>query len=297
MLKRMLSLLLICLLLTGCGQRYDGATVEKQVITSMASESWYDGIFDQIHTTSVREYGYDEYGRRTYEKWISDGETISSSRYFWSRDGLECTEVTWDHQGWIPWPSSRVKEVYDEQGNRVEQIVYDFFTVSQRSIYNYDDAGNLIRMEILNGDGSLYALQEYTYDKNGNQLKTVDLSEPGKERITEHTYDDHGNETGWYYYENGSLQEYVEYLCDDQGRTVFSARYNGLGEQQNYWEYSYSADGSSMTTSYSGEKTRIDYYDESGLPVRVETYDAEGNLFDVTTYTYETVQVPVEPNL
>jgi len=296
MFKRIVSALLICLLLAGCGQRYDGETVEKQVVTSMSSETWHDGAFDQFRSTSTREYGYDEYGRMTYYKWIVSGETAFSSRYFWSRDGLECTEVTWDHQGWIPWPSSRVKEVYDEKGNRVEQIVYDFFTVSQRSIYNYDDAGNLIRMEILNGDGSLYALQEYTYDENGNQLKTVDLSEPGRERITEHTYDDSGNETGWYYYENGSLQEYVEYLCDDQGRAVFSARYNGLGEQQNYWEYSYSADGSSMTTSYSGEKTRIDYYDESGLPVRVETYDAEENLFDVTTYTYETIQVPKDPN-
>ena len=297
MFKRMLSLLLICLLLTGCGQRYDGETVEKQVVTSMTSESWFDGIFDQIHTTSVREYGYDEFGRRTYEKWISNGETVSSSRYFWSSDGRECTEISIDHQGLIPWPYARVKEVYDETGNEVERVVYEFFSVTQRSLRNYDDAGNLIRLEILNGDGSLSALQEYTYDDNGNRLKTIDITDPGKERVTEYTYDDSGNETGWYYYENGSLSEYVETRYDDQGRQTFSARYNGLGEQQHYWEYTYSADGSSMTTTYSGSKSTIEYYDGSELPVRIEQYDEDGTLNAVTTYTYETVQVPVEPNL
>lgn len=84
---------------------------------------------------------------------------------------------------------------------------------------------------------------------------------------------------------------------DDQGRKTFSARYDANGEQQHYWEYTYSADGSSMTTSYSGGEYSIEYYDGSKLPVRVERYDAEGNLTDITTYTYETVQVPVEPNL
>lgn len=296
MLKRIICAFLVCLLLTGCGQSYDGETVEKQVVTSMTSEFWYDGIFDQIHTTSVREYGYDEYGRRTYEKWISDGETISSSRYFWSRDGLECTEISFDHQGWIPWPYARVKEVYDENGKVREKTMYKFFTVSQRSIYSYDDAGNLIRLEATDGEGNLEILQEYTWDENGNRLRTTDLSPDGIQSIVEYTYDETGNQTGWYSRENGVLQEYVETTYDEQGRKVFSARYDGNGERLHYWEYTYSDDGLEMTTSYSGERTSIDYYNEAGQCFRIETYDNDGNLTGVTNYTYETIQVNQKPN-
>ena len=296
MLKRILFVFLICLLLNGCGGTEPGELSQKQVVTAVTSEFWHDMSFEQLHLTNQHAYDYDEYGRLVYEKWITNGETSFTSRYFWSRDGLECTEISFDHQKLIPWPSSRVKEVYDENGKEVEKIVYEFFSVSQRSISNYDDAGKLIRLEVTDGDGSMTILQEYTYDERGNQLKTVDLSEAGKECVTEYTYDENGNQLSWHYRENGVLQEYVEIAYDDQGRKVFSARYDGSGEQKHYWEYTYSADGRTVTTSYSGERTTIDYYEESGLLVRSESYDADGNLTSVSTYTYETNQVKQEPN-
>lgn len=296
MMKRILSVFLICLLLTGCGQGYEGETVPKQVVTSMTTEYWYDAPFDQFHTTSIQEYDYDEYGRLISEKWITNGETALSSRYFWSGDGRECTQWHFDHQGLIPWPDSRVKEVYGENGKVTERIVYELFSVSQRSIYNYDDADNLIRLETTDGEGNTTILQEYRCDENGNRIMTIDMSEPGMERITEYSYDSDGNQIGWRYTENGALVEYVESFYDDQGRSTFSARYNALGEQQYYWEYSYSADGSSMTTSYSGERSRIEYFDGSALPIRIENYDGDGNLTGITTYTYGTIQVPKEPN-
>lgn len=295
--RRYVSLVLfLCLLLTGCGQEYDGETVKKQVVTSMESESWHTLLYDQVHTTDKREYGYDANGRKTYEKWIKDGETLFSSRYYRSGDGRECTKVSWDHQGLIPWPESRVKEIYDENGNEILRIVYEFWSETQRSVSTYDEKGNLIHLEVTDSDGNATIVQDYTYDEAGNRLKTIDQSDEGTERVTEYTYDEAGNQTGWRYTENGVLQEYVEYLYDDQGRKTFSARYDGAGAQQHYWEYSYSADGSSMTTSYSGERSTIEYYDGSGLPVRIEAYDGDGNLIDVTTYTYETIQVPKEPN-
>lgn len=296
MLKRILSVLLICLLLTGCGSSTPAEAVEKQLLTSMESEFWQTLLYDTVHTIHISEYGYDEYGRKVREKLILNDETVTSSRYFWSRDGLECTEISFDHQGWIPRPIFRVKEVYNENGKVREKTMYKFFTVSQRSIYSYDDAGNLIRLEATDGEGNLEILQEYTWDENGNRLRTTDLSPDGVQSIVEYTYDETGNQTGWYSRENGVLQEYVETTYDEQGRKVFSARYDGNGERLHYWEYTYSDDGLEMTTSYSGERTSIDYYNEAGQCFRIETYDNDGNLTGVTNYTYETIQVNQKPN-
>lgn len=295
--KRLLPLFLIlCLLLSGCGGGYEGETVTRQVVTAMESDTWLSGEFEGIHTINQREYGYDEYGRKVYEKWIVDGETVFSSRFHWSGDGRECTEVTWDHQGLIPWPESRVKEVYDENGNEILQIVYEFWAESQRSDSTYDEKGNLIHLEVTDSDGNTTIVQDYTYDEKGNRLKTIDRSGDGAERITEYAYDEAGNQTGWQYYEDGVLQEYVETFYDDQGRKTFSARYDAEEVQKHYWEYSYSADGSSMTTSYSGERSTTDYYGESGLLIRSESRDGDGILTSISTYTYETIQVPKEPN-
>lgn len=294
MLKRIISAFMVCLLLTGCGGEL-GKTTDKQVVVAMTSEFSHTLLYDRIQTTGRHEYDYDEYGRLVCDKWISNEETVFTQRYFWSRDGLECTEISFDHQGLIPWPCSRVKEVYNENGSTKEQTVYEFFRVSQRSIYNYDDAGNLIRLEAADGKGNMTILQEYRYDEYGKQIMTIDASDPGMERITEHTYDEKGNELGWYYRENGILTEYVETQYDSQGRKMFSARYDAGGEVKHFWEYTYSGDGRTVTTSYSGETSSIDYFDESGLLIRNENYDAEGNLTGVTTYIYQTIQVKQNP--
>lgn len=290
MLKRVVCILLICLLLTGCGAE-TGNTTEKQVVVAMTSDYSMFMLNDYVQTTHGNEYRYDEYGRLSYEKWIVEEETVSTSRYFRSRDGLECTEVSFDHNGWIPYPCSRVKEVFNENGKVKEKTVYAFLFISQRSVYTYDDAGNLIRLEVTDKDGNLTILQEYRYDEAGNQTMTIDVSEPGKECVTEYTYDENGNRLGWYYRENGALQEYVETTYDEQGREVFSARYDPLGNQLHYWIYTYSDDGRIVTTDYSGERTTIDNYNESGLLTRSESRDSEGNLIVVTNYIYETIQV------
>lgn len=284
---------LVCAGLWGCGETPGTEYETVRVQTRYEAENYIRDQFSEYTSHWRYEYSYDEYGNLTQQKWYLNDELQRTDRYTYDDRGNRIKAVTMNHDGWIPWPSTREEYSYDENGNQILEVVYDPWAESQRVLREYDGAGNMVRLEIINADGSANTVQTYTYNEQGNRLAVHDESIAGVERVMEYTYDENGNLLSWHYYEDGILGEYVEHVYDHQGRKTYSARHDADGTVTvtATWEYSYNDAENITTTVYADGRTQYDYYNEYGELYCSETYDAEGTLSLRVHNTYEPIQV------
>lgn len=284
--KKLFSLLLAVLLLTGCAATYDGPTETKYALTEY-TVTHYSTFFDWAEETYTNRtvYAYDIYGNRARAMEYRDGELESVTNMKYDDRGNLISQRSWDHTHFIPLPDGGRKHTYDELGRILTTVYFDGWgKETSRSTYTYDDEGNTYTWENDEGDQNLYYL-----DENGNELRVV--GNYGYETVYE--YDAQGNRTGWISYKDGQLYDSYQARYDDQGRQIWAGRYNAQGELESESTWEYDDEAHTQTLHRPDGYIRIEYYDGDGRIHLIEDYDENGELTMVQMYFYKQIQVPV----
>lgn len=284
--KKLLSLLLGILLMTGCAATYDGSTVEKPVLSEHTVQ-YYSNFFgstDMLYTTRAT-YAYDIYGNMVRTQEYRDGELESVTSLRYDDRGNLISETTWDHTGWVPLISRREKRTYDDRNRLLSSVTYNFWGCQTGgSWYTYDDE---TRTRVwTNGEGDI---QTTWFDKNGYALREVsDVYE------TVYEYDDRGNRTGWVSYKDGALSDSYRVRYDDQNRQIWGAHYDASGNLRSESEYSYDDEAHTMTHRRPDGQVRCEYYLPDGRLSRIEDYNTEGDISLIQKYTYRDIRIPAK---
>ena len=112
------------------------------------------------------------------------------------------------------------QEKYNEEGRKFEMITYDFYGSGEedgRSIYTYDNQGNLVEMF----DGETTETMEY--DDQNQLIKSTWSREGGQGATETHAYDEYGNETEVKYYTADGEYDYSRVIkreYDNQGHIL-----------------------------------------------------------------------------
>ena len=191
--------------------------------------------------------------------------------------------------------------VYDERNTMVEEhffredgkiIAYKSYNGNRlynHEQYTYDDAGRLLELVISHYDRDSDAenydnrIFRYEYDENGNLLTYTyfsqriydgEVSSENLYWVYRYLYDDRGLLVRRDYYQSGTqLQHYITYTYDPENRTVTENEYDERDQL---------------------EKTKTTCYDAEGKAVTITEQESVGNYVTTTTYTYQTVEVPID---
>ena len=211
---------------------HEGRIARKITVTALGS--------------STSEYTYNEQGDLICEKTVSDlgAVQISEFAYVYSENG-EATRIT---EVINSYRVSSCDETYDEQGNLTsQQSVSAMDTVSNSSVYTYDDLNRPIQKVHTDSDGRSYTYT-YEYDERNNLTK--------KTRT----------------YPGGTVTTFV-YTYDDMNREIKSVVTTGTDRTVTEREYDHHGNVIKRTETASGKKTVYEYvhqYDEKGNLVKTE---------------------------
>ena len=182
------------------------------------------------------------------------------------------------------------------------------------SVQIFDTAGNSIRNELYNSDGTLlgYVLYEYDvtgyckrvdqYDNTGMIYSAYEIDSDGNEvkreiytdgRLTQTwitEYDDAGNMVQSEVYIGGTLWYVNEY--DQAGNLIRMEGYDDNEDLSGYTLYEYDSDGNQIKMEmYDSEDTLSGYilyeYDSNGNCLKSENHDPDGTLNRYTLYEWD----------
>ena len=284
--KKLFSLLLALLLLSGCAATYDGPMESKYALTEYTVTHYY-AFFDwqeEVYTSRT-VYAYDIYGNRVRTMGYRDGELEQVTNLKYDDRGNCIREVDWDHTGWIPLPDSSRKYTYDDQGRILTIRYFDGWgRQTSLSSYTYDDEAGTRTWS--NGEGDT---QTSWLDEEGREIRSV-----SDEYETVYEYDENGNRIGWYSFKDGAPYDSYKARYDDQGRQIWGARYNAQGELESESTIEYDDEANTVTTRRPDGQVRYQYYDAEGRIHLIEDYSEDGKLSMVQRYTYQEIQVPAK---
>ncbi len=200
---------------------------------------------------------------------------------------------------------------YDEL-DRMTEYVYRYSTEEEdgtweetrTTVYEYDKWGQPTKTVTTAWDSGLGPGVEspvtemvYTYDGDGNRLRE-DIRSPYGSSAFVNAYDARGFLIRTETYSDGSLQDTVDYVRDDEGRELSRRRTLADGTVAETYAYEY-ADGVLMKETYAHDDYRREStytYDERGNVLSVysdttdwdneetNTYDEEGRLLEHVFY-------------
>lgn len=284
--KKLISLLLCILALSGCAATYDGPTESERVLTEYTVR--HISLLTDDFETTRSVYAYDIYGNRVrIMKYDAEGELAYVENMRYDDRGNEVSRISWDHSGWIPYIDRRVKQTYDDQNRITNRTTYNMWGLKLgESIYTYDDEAHTMTWENGAGDWVIYY-----YDENGRQLR--DVSEGAAGTIeTVYSYDQRGNRIGWVSTMNGQPQSRYEARYDDQDRQIWGGYYDETGKLT--YETTYTYDRNTRTITKPGGGTRVEYYNEDGTLSSIMDFDEDGELYMDQSYYYRDIRVPAD---
>lgn len=186
--------------------------------------------------------------------------------------------------------------VYDDNGNLTCTDVYvdGEKTASTTTQRTYDENGVLTSMI----QTTTANIMEYTYNPDGTTAKMVwTVLDLGVSQTTEYTYDDQGNEIRTATYnEAGVLVNETNSSYDEDGHILVSVdtRYNDDGTPVETSAAEYTWDGLVKTTHSSDSNSwAVTEYDEGGNMIRHEIYFGD-QLMTSQVMHYTKVEVPAE---
>jgi hypothetical protein len=196
-------------------------------------------------------YVLDQAGRRIEEREIlPDGTLFGRTAFAYDSAGRTRLMTKFDHRGEASW---RRAQEYDAAGRVRAQRFFDAGGRESRTVYDYDERGNLTLSESYDSDGRLEARQVTRYDGAGRKLK-------------EEVYD--GAQPRWR----------IEYRYDAEGRLREKETHDATprlparppSPERGKVVYTYQPDG--------GHAVEMIRYDAGGALSgrRVERFDASG---------------------
>ena len=284
--KKLISLLLCILLLTGCAETYDGPTEGKAVLSKILT-TYYDPTGGDSQY-GRRDYAYDIYGNQVMELEYAirshDGEAephLKTLRAF-DENGNITRQWQYDVSGLIPKKLVDIRYEYDDQGRMTAHLDQMQEQYSWTAVYNdeaktmtctyphavsvsyFDDRGNTIRQETVfeNGDTSGIIFE---FDANGNRISAR--------------------------YDETSGTTLHAYTYDDQGRVLTMTETTDGGTEL-LFRYEY-RDDCTIQYNYDGTKIVTTYNDDGSEHYRYYTDSTDHITKDSMCY-YTEIQVPIE---
>ncbi len=272
--KRLIPLLLLLALLTGCG----GNAPKESTPTTEPTQPTQALVTVECVTGLVS----------TYE----GGEQTATFRY--EADGIHFAPDT---------TGSRYETVCDPEGKDIYALSYnDENILIYRIEHTYDEAGNLV--EWLNYDtvdDEVASRTTHIYDEQGREIKTTtnyrnDI--PGG--YCEFIYDANGHITSRIYTNREGVSTWnYTYTCDDSGRIVTCTTFYPLNNNSNHEQlgyYTLSYDDAGRITAQRWTETHrsmfvySDYfytYNEAGFLTSYRKVYADGEVDDSVIYNYD----------
>jgi YD repeat-containing protein len=301
--KKLISMLLIICMLSVCfvgcdasdpsdtggdGENSGVTTTEAADNGSGDSSTTPDGeggniIFDSAIDEArymIKNKNYEA----AYEKLQSMGENAEAKKLL---ENFRYLPAKIEFEG--SWGKGTAEYTYNELGQLVTidaDMRENSFSSQMPSLgdglkeFVYDEKGNVTKFT------TTYDTYEYTYDANGNMIKSVFKTENIGGGSTEYTYDANGNLIKSVREAYGSYMSGVcEYTYDTNGNLTkeTSEFSDGRTEECYEREYVYDAKGNVIEESYNGFVRKYIYdYDANGKIIKKTTVDG-----GVTEYTYD----------
>ncbi len=292
-----LLMLLLCLLLAGCAEVYDGPVEEKRVLSSVGTEHYYSiPAPDQTVTTTLwytttERYTYDIYGNRAQVREYRDQELVREQRHTFDDRGNLTSTTYIDHTDWIPLPVSYEKHTYDAENRRTSMTHRDRWYREQYR-YQFLYEGNRITTTYIADGRESITWSEELLDEQGRLQK--DLDSDGSER--RYFYDDAGNNIRLEHWAEGVLVRYSEYTYDDRSRMLSNTNWEADGTIRSQLSYSYEDHdyGYNVTQNNHTGTTRVYEYNTLEELITVTVYDSSGAILMQQRYGYDLIEIPKE---
>ncbi len=174
--------------------------------------------------------------------------------------------------------AARKQEIKDQEssGSSSELPDEEYDEHGYRYIYTYDDAGNVIHIEVYDSEGSFVAASDLTYTSEGVLIKEDCTYADGSSES--YVYDESGKLLKWFL--NGVLRQEFRYTADGKFEYFYDLR--GV----HYSTFEYVGDKRVKGTVYdeAGNVTGDISFDENGLQLRDVRYRADGTVEFETFY-------------
>lgn len=284
-------ILLICLLLCGCGMKQTESAVAEDVQTEEEQKEPIEAEPDD----KTEDAGNEKEKEPEPPKYIcvgmirfdeaNDIQEIYLHEY--NKFGRREKTSSLSHRGYV------YEQYYDKNENIVEQHSYDKDgELSYKYLTEYDEYGNCIR-NTEEVSGSFYYTYDNMYGRFGKLEECIITDETG-EKPTEkivYEYDALGNKKSQKTYdlESDTITAWEEY--DRKGNRLKLIYYED-GQVQRQYTYEYDEHDNVKTREMfktgTGTKTHIyeNEYDENGNLLKVSEYDDSNTLVETKQYVY-----------
>ena len=179
-------------------------------------------------------------------------------------------------------------QVFDTAGNCVRNELYNSDgSLGHYNLNEYDSSGNCIKSEAYSSDGSLFGCYKFEYDSNGNQIRAEGYGSDGTLLgYVLYEYDSDGNRTKDEYYDSdGILQYYTQNQYDSSEKLLREENYDSNNSLQSYVLYEYDSNGNctmeDVYNSGSPHQTCVYAYNENGEKVMLQFYEDDKLLYYV----------------
>lgn len=156
-------------------------------------------------------------------------------------------------------------------GKLMEVIVYREDSIAHKSTYVYDNRGNKVQ-EINSGPDAIFTSRSYKYDSAGNLIEEISTGASYSAKV-ERTFDEMRNVIKESYFDNGVLKFYYNRTYE-KGRLIKEGAFNSSGEVTRITLNSYNSEGKLVESTLSSRsilsKTIIEY-GEAGWMKKKET--------------------------
>jgi YD repeat-containing protein len=262
--KKLLSLLLLSLLLVGCGKKAPNAA-EVPTETEPTVKTVY------VHSSITR----------------TQGTTIGRTDYIYNDENLLTDVIMSDGEGN---ELQRYLVTCDENGNPIEWASADDHMVA----YTYDNRGRTLRTETYVGE-NLMTSTEYTW--SGNLRISVTVKAASQEQRTEYAYDEKGGLTRQDVYVGGALSSYGLYTVNDEGKPVLCQTFDPEGNPVAEVTYEYEDNNEKrITKDVHGKvlQTQILTYDDQGNLLKSDLVDGTGAVVSSEIHEWLPLEVSVD---
>lgn len=284
--KKLFSLLLGILLLTGCAATYDGPTEARTVLSSV--QTTYYGVIADDSQYGLTEYSYDIYGNQAVELEYGirgsgeDAEPYLKTVRSFDEKGNCTRQRQYDVSGLFPKKLVDLRYEYDGQGRMTAHLDAMEEQYSWTAVYN-DEAHTMTATYP-------HAVSVSFFDEHGSTIRQETVFENGDTSGIIYEFDAQGNRISARYEETGGTTLHA-YTYDDQGRVLTMTETTAEGDKE-LLRYEYRDD---CTIQHNFDGTTIVTTCNADGSIHYQYFtDSTGRVTKDTMYEYTEIQVPAK---